>query len=55
VPVLVLRGRPRFVVFLFAPIPEFLVFAALDAASINTGASALSPDFVISDKTPFPF
>ncbi len=35
------------VLFLFAPVPEILFFAALDAASINICASALSVKLLI--------
>ncbi len=50
-----LGGRPRFVLVFFAPNPEIQFFAALDAVSINTGASALTDDFAKSDTRPFPF
>jgi hypothetical protein len=43
------------VLFFFAPIPENLVFAALDAASINIGTGALTPDFAVSDTRLLPF
>jgi hypothetical protein len=37
------------------PVPEKLFFTALDAASINMVASALTPDFAKSVARPFPF
>jgi hypothetical protein len=39
--------------YFFDPITEILVLTALDAASINTGASAFTPDFAILDERPF--